>query len=106
MRIRKNDDVIVIAGKDKGKTGKVLATDPKKKSAVVEGVNFIKKHTRANPQKNIKGGVVEREGPVHVSNLMVIDPESSRPTRVSYKRLEDGRKVRVAKRSGAMLDSK
>lgn len=106
MRIRKNDDVIVIAGKDKGKTGKVLATYPKEKSAVVEGVNFIKKHTRANPQKNIKGGVVEREAPVHVSNLMVIDPESSRPTRVSYKRLEDGRKVRVAKRSGAMLDSK
>jgi large subunit ribosomal protein L24 len=106
VRIRKNDDVIVIAGKDKGKTGKVLATDPKKQSAVVEGVNFVKKHTRANPQKNIKGGIVEREGPVHVSNLMVIDPESSRPTRVSYKRLEDGRKVRVAKRSGAMLDSK
>jgi large subunit ribosomal protein L24 len=106
VRIRKNDEVVVVAGKDKGKTGKVLATYPKKKSVVVEGVNFVKKHTRANPQKNIKGGIVEREAPVHVSNLMVIDPESSRPTRVSYKRLEDGRKVRVAKRSGAMLDSK
>lgn len=106
MRIRKDDEVIVISGKDKGKTGKVLATYPKKNSVVVEGVNFIKKHTRANPQKNIKGGVVERESALHVSNLMVIDPESSRPTRVSYKRLEDGRKVRVAKRSGAMLDSK
>ena len=106
MRIRKNDEVVVIAGKDKGKTGKVLATYPKKKAVVVEGVNFVKKHTRANPQKNIKGGIVERESPVHVSNLMVIDPESSRPSRVSFKRLEDGRKVRVAKRSGAMLDSK
>jgi large subunit ribosomal protein L24 len=106
VRIRKNDQVLVIAGKDKGKAGKVLRTFPKQKSAIVEGVNFIKRHTRANPQRNVKGGIVEREAPVHVSNLMVVDPESGRPTRVRYKRLEDGRKVRVTQKSGAMLDSK
>jgi large subunit ribosomal protein L24 len=106
MRIRKNDQVVVISGKDRGKTGKVLRVFPKQKRAVVEGVNFIKRHTRPNPQRNVKGGIVEREGTVHISNLMVVDPESNRRTRVKLERLEDGRKVRVTKRSGAMLDSK
>ena len=106
MRIRKDDQVVVIAGKDRGTKGRVLRTFPRKRMAIVEGVNFIKKHTRPNPQKNVKGGIVEREAPLHVSNLMVIDPDSGRPTRVGAKRLEDGRRVRVAKRSGAMLDAK
>ncbi len=106
MRIRRNDQVMVISGKDRGKSGKVLRVFPATRRAVVQGVNFIKRHTRANPQRNVKGGIVEREAPLHMSNLMVIDPESNRPTRVGMKRLEDGRKVRIAKRSGAMLDSK
>jgi large subunit ribosomal protein L24 len=104
MRIRKDDQVVVISGKDRGQKGRVLKVFPKKKMAVVEGVNFVKRHTRPNPQKNVKGGIVEREGPVHVSNLMIIDPESGRRTRVGSRQLEDGRRVRVAKDSGAMLD--
>ena len=106
MRIRKDDQVLVISGKGRGSKGRVLRVFPRKKMVVVEGVNFIKRHTKPNPQKNVKGGIVEREAPVHVSNLMVVDPESGRPTRVGSRRLEDGRRVRVAKRSGAMLDAK
>jgi len=104
LKIRKGDQVVVLAGKDKGKRGKVLRLDRERRRAVVEGVNMIKRHTRPNPQKRIQGGIVEREAPVHVSNLMVLSPESGLPTRVGYKFLEDGRKVRVAKVDGAILD--
>jgi large subunit ribosomal protein L24 len=102
--VRKNDEVIVIAGKDRGKTGRVLQVLPERNRVVVEGVNVIKRHTRPNPQKNIKGGIVEREGSIHASNVQPVDPESGKATRVGRKVLEDGRRVRVSRRSGSVLD--
>jgi len=104
LKIKKGDEVLVIAGKDRGKRGRVLRVDAERQRVVVEGVNFIKRHTRPNPSKNIQGGIVEREAPIHVSNLLVISPESGRPSRVGYQILDDGRKVRVAKVDGAILD--
>jgi len=104
MKIRKGDTVEVISGKDAGKRGRVLVADPAKERVVVEGVHMIKRHTRPNPQRRVQGGIVEREAPIHVSNVMVISPDSGRPTRVGYKILEDGRKVRVTKTDGAILD--
>ena len=103
-RIRKNDVVVVVAGKDKGVRGRVLEVMPQKDRVLVEGVNPVKRHTKPMPQKNIQGGVVEREAPLHLSNVMPIDPETDKPTRVGSKRLEDGKRVRVARRSGAVLD--
>ncbi len=102
--VRKNDEVIVIGGKDRGKRGRVLQVLPEKNRVLVEGVNVIKRHTRANPQRNIKGGIVEREAAIHASNVMPIDPDSGKPTRVGRKVLADGRRVRVSRRSGGMLD--
>jgi large subunit ribosomal protein L24 len=108
MHIRKGDQVAVLSGKDRGKKGKVLVVLRDEKKAIVEGVNMIKKHVRADPRKGVQGGVLEREAPVHVSNLAPIDPESGKPTRVGHKFLEGssgkGRKVRVSRRSGAELD--
>ena len=104
MKIRKGDTVEVISGKDAGKRGRVLVVDPGRQRVVIEGVHMIKRHTRPNPQRRIQGGIVEREAPVHVSNVMVISPDSGKPTRVGYKILEDGRKVRVTKTDGAILD--
>jgi large subunit ribosomal protein L24 len=104
MKIRKGDTVEVISGKDAGKRGRVLVVDPVRQRVVIEGVHMIKRHTRPNPQRRIQGGIVEREAPVHVSNVMVISPDSGKPTRVGYKILEDGRKVRVTKTDGAILD--
>jgi large subunit ribosomal protein L24 len=102
--VRKNDEVIVIGGKDRGKRGRVLQVMPEKNRVLVEGVNVIKRHTRANPQRNIKGGIVEREAAIHASNVMPIDPDSGKPTRVGRKVLGDGRRVRVSRRTGGMLD--
>jgi len=104
MKIRKGDTVEVISGKDAGKRGRVLVVDPVRQRIVIEGVHMIKRHTRPNPQRRIQGGIVEREAPIHVSNVMVISPDSGKPTRVGYKILEDGRKVRVTKTDGAILD--
>ena len=104
MKIKKGDTVEVIAGKDRGKRGKVLRVDLDTRRAVVEGVAMIKRHTRPNPQRRVQGGIVEREAPVDVSNLMVISPESGSRSRVGFKILEDGRKVRFAKVDGAILD--
>jgi large subunit ribosomal protein L24 len=104
MSIRKNDQVIVRAGKDRGKKGRVLSVHPDKNRVVVEGVNLIKRHTRPNPQKNIKGGIVEREAPIHASNVMLLDPDSNEPTRVGIKVLPDGRRVRIARKSGTTVD--
>jgi large subunit ribosomal protein L24 len=106
MRIRKNDTVQVIAGRDKGKQGRVLQVIPDKNRVVVEGVGVIKRHTKPNPQKNVKGGIVEREASIHASNVMLVCPETGKATRVGAKFLEDGRKVRVARKSGAVVDSK
>ncbi|HEY9581663.1 MAG TPA: 50S ribosomal protein L24 [Savagea sp.] len=102
MHVKKGDTVKVISGKDKGKTGVVLAALPKKDRVLVEGVNIIKKHTKPN-QANPQGGIVSQEAAIHVSNVMLLDPKSGEPTRVGYK-VEDGKKVRVAKKSGEKLD--
>jgi large subunit ribosomal protein L24 len=104
MKIKKGDNVEVISGKDAGKKGRVLRINRDRDRLVVEGVNMIKRHTRPNPQKKIQGGIVEREAAIHVSNVMVVSPDSGRPTRVGYKILDDGRKVRVSKVDGAILD--
>jgi large subunit ribosomal protein L24 len=104
MKIKKGDNVEVKSGKDAGKRGRILRVDRDRDRVVVEGVNMIKRHTRPNPQKKIQGGIVEREAAIHVSNVMVVSPDSGRPTRVGYKILDDGRKVRVSKVDGAILD--
>jgi large subunit ribosomal protein L24 len=104
LKIKKNDTVQVISGKDKGKRGRVIEVLPKIGRVRVEGVNKIKRHTKPNPQKNVKGGIVERENPVHVSNVALIDQKSDKPTRVGIKVLADGMRVRVAMRSGMQLD--
>jgi large subunit ribosomal protein L24 len=108
VRIKKEDQVVVVAGKDRDltKPRRVLQVMPRQERVLVEGVNMVKRHTRPNPQRNIKGGIVEREAPMHISNVMLWDPEAKRPTRVGTRTLEDGRTVRVARRSGAVLDNK
>ncbi len=103
--IRKNDTVVVLTGKDRGKRGRVLTLLPAKNRVVVEGVNIIKRHTRPNPQKNIKGGIIEREAPIHASNVMLLDPDSNKPTRVGSRVESDGRKVRVGRKSGMVITS-
>jgi large subunit ribosomal protein L24 len=104
LKIKKGDMVEVIAGKERSRRGRVLRIDRQRGRLVVEGVNMIKRHTRPNPSRNVKGGIVEREAPIHLSNVMVVSPESGKRTRVGTKVLEDGRKVRVAKVDGAILD--
>jgi large subunit ribosomal protein L24 len=101
--VRKGDTVIVVAGKERGKKGKVLRVIPEKGRVVVERLNMIKKHQRPT-QKVRQGGIIEREGSIHLSNVMLVDPGSDKPTRVGMKALSDGKKVRVARRSGEMLD--
>jgi large subunit ribosomal protein L24 len=103
-RVRKNDVVAVISGKDRGKRGRVLRVMAEKGLVMVEGVNLVKRHTRPDPQRNIKGGIVDREVPVHVSNVAPIDPETDRPTRVGMKVMGDGQRVRISRRSGAVLE--
>jgi large subunit ribosomal protein L24 len=102
--IRKNDMVAVRTGKDRGKRGRVIRVLGDKNRVIVEGVNIIKRHTRPNPQKNIKGGIVEREASIHVSNVMVIDPDTNEPTRLGIKTLPDGRRVRIGRKSGTVVD--
>ncbi len=102
--IRKNDNVVVLAGKDRGKRGRVLRIVPATNRLVVEGVNIIKRHTKANPQKNIKGGIVEREAPLHASNVQLVCPECGEPTRLGKKILGDGRKVRVCRKCEGVVD--
>jgi len=104
IRLRKNDLVEVISGRDTGKRGKVLVVLPEKGRVIVQGVNFIKRHTRPNPQKNIKGGIAEREAPIHVSNVMIVSPDDDKKTRIGSKLLPDGRKVRIGRRGGEVLD--
>jgi large subunit ribosomal protein L24 len=101
MKVKKGDTVIVVAGKDKGAKGKVIAAYPKRQRVIVEGVNRIKKHTRisANQRGAKTGGIVTQEAAVHVSNVMVVDSDG-KPTRVGYRKDEDGRSVRVSRRSG------
>lgn len=103
IKLKKQDEVLVIAGKDRGARGKILRILPRKDAAIVEGVNMMKRHTRPNPQKQVQGGVVEKEAPITVSNLMLICPESGKATRIGRKRIDDGSGARVAKRSGVTL---
>jgi large subunit ribosomal protein L24 len=107
-RIRREDQVIVLSGKDRGKTGRVLRVDPKRDRVFVEGLNIIKRHQKPRQVPGAQraetvGGVIEREGPIHVSNVALVDPKTKQPTRIGIKTVE-GRRVRVARRSGADLD--
>ncbi len=101
FRIRRNDRVMVIAGKDRGKVGKVKKVLPKKARVIVEGVNIIKKHQKPTPGS--QGGIVEKEAAIHISNIMLICPKCTDPVRVGYKILEDGSKVRVCKKCGEAI---
>jgi large subunit ribosomal protein L24 len=108
IKIRRDDTVRIIAGKDRGRTGRVLRVDPRAEKVYVEGANIVKRHMRPRTLRDTQraqeiGGIVEKEGPIHVSNVMLIDPDSGEPTRVGVKR-EGDRRVRVAKRSGKEID--
>jgi large subunit ribosomal protein L24 len=108
-RVRRDDTVMVIGGKDRGKTGRVLRVDPKRQRVYVEGLNIIKRHQRPQQVRDAQraetvGGVIEKEGPIHLSNVMPIDPKEDKPTRVGAEVDDDGRRRRVTKRSGTRLD--
>ena len=104
LHVRTGDTVVVIAGKEKGKQGKIKACEPKKNRVVVEGVNMVKRHTKPS-QANPQGGIIEKEAPINVSNVMILDPESKKPTRIGKEKQADGSYVRVAVKSGAVLDN-
>jgi large subunit ribosomal protein L24 len=108
MRIRKDDVVIVTSGKDSGKSGKVLRTEPAKRRVYVEGLNMVKRHSRPrsvrDTQKGDAGGIIEKEGPIHVSNVMVLDPQDNKPTRIGVRVTDEGERQRFAKRTGNALD--
>ena len=101
-KIKKGDNVVVLAGRDKGRSGEVLQVMPKDERAIVRGVNLVKRHTRQTAQE--EGGIISKESTIHLSNLAVADPSGGKATRVGFKILEDGRKVRFAKRSGEVID--
>ncbi|TMJ56148.1 MAG: 50S ribosomal protein L24 [Alphaproteobacteria bacterium] len=102
LKIKKGDNVVVITGRDKGKTGEVLRVFPAELRAIVQGVNLAKRHTK--PRMGDPGGIVEKELTIHISNIAHVDPQSRKPTRVGFRRLGDGRKVRFARRSGEVID--
>ncbi len=101
-KIKKGDKVVVLAGRDKGRTGEVVKVMPKESRVLVQGVNMVKRHTR--PTQVNPGGIVDKEGPIHVSNVAVIDPKTDKPARVGFRVLENGTKVRVSRASGEVLD--
>ncbi|KAA2234624.1 50S ribosomal protein L24 [Salinarimonas soli] len=101
-KIKKGDNVVVTTGRDKGKTGEVIQVMPKEERALVRGVNMVKRHTRQS--MNQEGGIISKEAPIHLSNLAYADPKDGKATRVGFKTLDDGRKVRFAKRSGDLID--
>jgi large subunit ribosomal protein L24 len=101
-KIKKGDKVVVMAGRDKGKTGEVRRVMPNEGRAIVAGVNLVRRHTKQTAQT--EGGILTKESPIHMSNLAIADPKSGKPTRVGFRVLDDGRKVRVAKRSGDLID--
>ena len=108
MRIRRDDQVVIISGKDRGKSGKVLRTDPKKSRVYVEGLNIIKRHEKPRSTGDMAtaspGGIVEKEGPIHVSNVMMLDPKGNKGTRIGVRRTDEGKRVRIARRSGEEVD--
>ena len=101
-KIKKGDKVVVMTGRDKGRTGEVRQVMPDDGRAIVAGVNLVRRHTRQTAQT--EGGILTKEAPIHLSNLAIADPKSGKPTRIGFKILDDGRKVRVAKRSGDLID--
>ena len=102
--VRKNDNVVVVTGKNRGKRGRVLKVLPGPNRLVIEGVNLIKRHTKPNPQRNIKGGVVERESSLHASNVQIVCPDCGARTRIGHQVLGDGRKVRVCRKCDGTVD--
>ncbi len=104
MKIKKNDRVMVISGRDKGKSGRVIEVIKAKNKVIVEGVGMIKKATRPNQQAGIAGGIIEREAAIQASNVMLIDPGTGKPTRVGYQLLADGKKVRISRKTGAVIE--
>jgi large subunit ribosomal protein L24 len=102
--IRRNDTVVVTTGKDSGKRGRVLKVLPVRNRLIVEGVNIIKRHTRPNPQRNVKGGIVEREASLHASNVQLVCPECQAMTRVGHRILNDGRKIRICRKCEGVVD--
>jgi large subunit ribosomal protein L24 len=102
LKIRRGDKVVVLAGRDKGKRGEVVKAFPADNKVVVQGINMMRKHQKQTP--NQQGGIIAKEAPIHVSNLAIEDPKDGAPTRIGYKFLDDGRKVRFAKRSGEVID--
>lgn len=101
LKIKKGDKVVILTGRDKGKTGEVLKALPSENKVIVQGVNIAKRHTR--PSQTSAGGIVQKEAPIHASNVAHIDPKDSKPTRVGFKLLDDGTKVRIARRSGEVI---
>jgi large subunit ribosomal protein L24 len=102
QKIRKGDKVVVLAGKDKGRTGEVLSVQPKEDTATVRGINIVVRHQRQTQSE--QGGLIRKEAPIHLSNIAVADPKDGKPTRVGFKTEKDGKKVRVAKRSGEVIN--
>ena len=101
-KIKKGDKVVVLTGRDKGRSGEVIRIMPKENRAMVRGINIIKRHQRQTAKE--EGGIIRREGTIHLSNLALADPHDGKPTRIGFKILDDGRKIRVAKRSGELID--
>jgi large subunit ribosomal protein L24 len=101
-KIKKGDRVVVLAGRDKGRSGEVVRVQPKEARAIVRGVNKVKRHQKQTAK--VEGGIITKEAPIHLSNLAIADPKNGKPTRVGFKILTDGRKVRFAKRSGELID--
>lgn len=101
LKVRKGDEVLVVTGKDKGKKGKILRVLPKLSKVIVSGINLVKKHTK--PTQHQDGGIIQKELPLHISNVAHIDPKNGKATKISFKTLEDGTKVRVAKKSGEII---
>lgn len=102
-RIKKGDSVTILTGKDKGKTGQILTVQDQRSRVIVQGVNMVRRHTR--PTAQTTGGIIQKEAPIHISNVAHVDPKSSEATRVGFRTLDNGRKVRYAKRSGEVIDS-
>jgi large subunit ribosomal protein L24 len=102
--IKKNDEVYILQGKDRGKTGRVLIVHPRSSKVVVEGVQMIKRHTRANPQRNVQGGIVEKEASIHISNVAIVCKNCKKHTRIANKILADGRSARTCKKCGGTIE--
>ena len=102
--LRKGDQVRVMTGRDRGKTGRILSVNPQKRTVTVEHANIIKRHTRANPSKNIKGGIMEKEGPINISNVLLICASCNKHSRIGHKTMPDGTKIRVCRRCGTTLE--